>query len=80
MACFFPDQVLLCINKCNPFVGQLTQEMTKMRLEPPNETDPEWLKQFKNGKTRMEEALAEKFVEKLNGYYMQAGESTRSLT
>ena len=69
--------MLLCINKCSPFVDQLTLEMTKMRLAPPNETDPEWLKQFKDGKTRMEEAMAEKFVEKLNGYYMQAKESTR---
>ena len=77
---FLPVQVLLCINKCSPFVDQLSKEMTEMMQAPPNETDPEWLKQFKDGKTRMEEALAEKFVEKLNGYYKQAGESTRCLT
>jgi hypothetical protein len=59
------------------FADQISDEMTNMKKEIASNTDPDWLKNFKEGKTSMEEALKEKFVDKLNQYYEDEGESTR---
>lgn len=69
--------MILCINKCGPFVNDVSKEMLKLKHEPSNDADADWLKKFREGQLRMEQALAQKFAEKLNLFYEQEGKRMR---
>jgi hypothetical protein len=68
---------LLCINKCGPVVSQITKEFNEILKEPLNEEDEDWMKCFKLQKTTMEEALAQRFADKLKSYYKKKDSSAR---
>jgi hypothetical protein len=68
---------LLCINKCGPVVKQITEELSKILKEPLNEEDEDWMKCYKQENTTMEQALAQRFADKLNSYYEKADSSAR---
>jgi hypothetical protein len=70
-------KVLLCINKCGPVVSQITKEFNEIQKQPLNEEDEDWVKCFKQRKTAMEEALAQRFADKLNSYYKKKDSSAR---
>ena len=70
-------QVILCINKCGLLINQIREELGRIRKEPEEKTDPQWIKDLKLGKSGMAECLAQKFCEKLNDHYEQSGNNTK---
>ncbi len=69
--------MVLCINKCGPFIDQITAQLKGIRNAPESQTDPQWMKDFKQGHTSMAVALAQNYAEKLNDHYEQNADNIR---